>query len=189
MINVERFRAGERAYIEEVVRQHSSLVLLVCQAYAPDYDHAQDLFQDTWKTVLGQLDSFSGRGSFRSWLYQVATNVCLSDLRAGRATTDKLEVYSRDRSAPRGWGGVDPLAETERRELHHAIHQALPLLSDGQRDVVLMRVMEGRAAKEVAALMGISQATVRSHLRHALNRLRTIMEDPDNELSRHRATS
>lgn len=189
MFDIDRFAAGDPKHVEEVVRGYSPLVLVVCQSFARDYDHAQDLYQDTWKTVLARARSYGGDSSFRSWLYKVATNVCLSDRRAGQATADGMALYATQTTAGNGWTHVDPLAETERRELHRAIHRALPVLSEGQREALLLRVMEGRSTAEVAEFMGVTPATVRSHVRHALNRLRHLTEDPDNELSRHRATS
>ena len=189
MFDVDRFTAGDPQHVEEVVRGYSPLVLFVCQSFARDYDHAQDLYQDTWQTVLTRARSYGGDGSFRSWLYKVTTNVCLSDRRADQASADGMAMYVAQTTGLKEGQGVNPLAETERHELRRAIHRALPVLSEGQREAVRLRIMEGRSTAEVANAMGITPATVRSHVRHALSRLRSLTEDPDNELSRHRATS
>ena len=87
------------------------------------------------------------------------------------------------------WSRVDPLHQTHLRELQRAILRALPELTPGEREALTLRVLEGRKPAEVARIMNVTPATVRSHVRHALNHLREMMEDPDHDLSRYRANS
>lgn len=188
MFDAERFLSGDRAYVRDVLEEHSRMVLLVCESYARDWDHAQDLYQETWRTVCREARSFRGSGSFRAWLHRIASNVCRSDHRSTKTRNEVLSRLGRELDTA-AWAPVDPLVATERRELHRALHRALPELSDGEREALMLRVLEGRTASEVAQMMGIAPATVRSHVRHALNRLRKMMEDPGHELSRYRTGS
>lgn len=185
MFDAERFTSGDRDYVRAVIREHEAMVQLICQSYSVDYDNAQDLAQETWRIVWTRAGSFEGRGSFRGWLAKIAINVCLSDVRARKKTAARLRRYGRELRSLAGWTQVDPLAETERRELQRAIYRALPELSDGEFDAVTLRILEGRSPTETADIMGVTPATVRSHIRHAIKRLRTLMEDPDNDLSRY----
>lgn len=187
MFDAERFASGDREYVREVVREYEPLILVICRSYAVDDDHMLDLAQETWTTVLAKLASFEGKGSFRAWLFRVCTNLCLTDARTRKARTERMRRYSEDMRSM-DWKQVDPLAETARRELHHSIYRALPRLSEGEREAVTLRILEGRSAAETARIMGIAPATVRSHIRHAIQRLRTMMEDPDNDLSRYGAS-
>jgi RNA polymerase sigma-70 factor (ECF subfamily) len=184
----QRFSTGEREYVRDVVRAYEPMILLICRSFARDEDQAEDLAQETWKTVCAKIASFRGEGSFRSWLHRVCTNVCLTEVRAGKARAEGRTRYGQEEEAvaPKQ---MDPLAETQRRELQRSIHRALPALSDGERTAVTLRILEGCSAAETAERMGVTPATVRSHIRHAIHRLRTMMEDPDNDLSRHRASS
>lgn len=185
MFDAERFAAGDRQYVRVVVQEHEPMILFICRSFARDDDHTQDLAQETWKTACAKIGSFSGEGSFRSWLHRVCTNVCLSEMRSRKTRDERLRQHAEEFYAMH-WRDIDPLAETERRELQHSIHRALPKLSDGERDAVTLRIFEGRSAAEIAEIMGIAPATVRSHVRHAIQRLRTMVEDPDNDLSRYR---
>lgn len=188
MFDPGRFAAGDREYVRHVIREHEPMVLLICQSFARDYDQAQDLAQETWRTVCAKVESFEGKGTFRAWLHRVATNVCISEVRSRKMREERLEQYANEPPSFRAWSQIDPLAETERRELQRAICRALPRLSDGEREAVTLRIFEARSPAEIAEIMGISPATVRSHIRHALNRLRKMMEDPDDELSQFRAS-
>ena len=80
-------------------------------------------------------------------------------------------------------GSQDALTELERREFHQELHRAMAHLSEREHEAVSLRILEGRTPGEVAGIMGIDKATVRSHIRHAVERLRKIMEDPGYELS------
>ena len=187
MFDPERFARGDRKYVREIVDEYSPMVLMVCQAYTRDLDHAEDLFQETWRTAWTRVDSYRAEGSFRSWLHQVAVNVCRTDSRAQKRREEVREEAAVE--LDQSWTYVDPLHESARRELQRAILRALPELTPGEREAVTLRVLEGRKPAEVARIMGVSPATVRSHVRHALNHLRRIMEDPDHELSRYRSSS
>lgn len=185
MVDVERFVAGDREYVREVIREYEPMIGLICQSFARDEDHAEDLAQETWSLVCAKARSFDGTGTFRGWLYRVTMNVCLSDVRSRKARDEQLGRYAREMSSHRDRERLDPLAETERRELQHAIYRALPQLSENEREALILRIFEGRAPSEIAETMGIATATVRSHVRHAINRLRRMMEDPNNDLSRY----
>lgn len=187
MFDLKRFTSGDERYVREVVREHEPLVLVICRSFAQDDDHIEDLAQETWKTVCAKIDSFRGEGSFRAWLSRVCARVCLTDARVRKTRADRAMRYAEE-SKPLNWHQIDPLAQTERGQLQRAIHRALPELSDGERNAVTYRILEGRPPTECAELMGVTPATVRSHLRHAINRLRRMMEDPEHELSRYRAS-
>lgn len=187
MFDLARFAAGDDIYVREVVREHEPMVLMICRSFAQDDDHTNDLAQETWKTVCAKIDSFRGEGSFRAWLSRICTRVCLTDARARMTRAERAKRYA-DEIAPLEWKQIDPLARTERREFQHAIYRALPGLSNGERTAVTLRILEECTTAETAELMGVAQATVRSHLRHALIRLRTMMEDPNHALSRYRAS-
>ncbi len=185
----ERFKKGDRRYTRRLVREHGPLVLFVCQSFATDYDHAQDLFQETWKRAWSQADTFHGGGSFKAWLHRIATNVCLSDRRSRRSLDRRRRDLDVEDVAPRGpWARLDPLAHTVRRDLQRTLQEAVALLPPREQDAVRLRLLEGLSSKEVAKVMGLREATVRSHLRRALRRLRTILEEQHVEVPRYRTT-
>lgn len=187
MIDLGRFKRGDPEYFEEVLRIHGPTVLSVAQAFGKDPDHAQDLFQETWSNVFEKRRSFRGTGSFDGWLHRIATRVCISDYRDRK---DRLEALDRmkgeEMEGALSPGGADPLNETERRELHGRLHRAMTHLSRREHEAITLRIFEGNSTSEVADRMRISQATVRSIIRHGIERLRNHMEDMGDELSGYR---
>ena len=186
MFDLERFRAGDGAYFEELVREFGPMVMLITRSYARETDGVDDLFQEVWTHAYEKRRSFEGRGAFGAWLHRLATNVCIADHRA-RKSRDSLRERFADQSLPEemGWRPVDALVETERGQLHMKLHRALAELPERQQCALALKVMEGKKSAEVASIMGIDEATVRSNVRHAIKRLTQIMEDPGNGMSRH----
>ena len=187
MIDVRRFRRGDPEYFEEVLRSHGHTVLAVAQTFGKDSDHAEDLFQETWSHVFEKRRSYRGTGSFDGWLHRIATRVCIGDYRDRK---DRLEAIGRMRAEDHrealGVVPMDPLGAAERRDLHGRLHRALAGLSRREHEAITLRIFDGLSTGEVADRMRISQATVRSIVRHGIARLRNIMEDMGDELPGYR---
>ncbi len=115
-------------------------------------------------------DSFEGRSSVRSWLYRIATNVCLDMLRSrGRRAVpvdlDAAEVFP-DGRITRPW--TDPAdVAAERKQIEAALMVALQCLPARQRAVLILRDVLRWSAPEVAELLGTTVASVNSALQRA----------------------
>ncbi len=178
MIDLERFRRGGDQDFEHLVRTYGPLVLTVTRAHGKDIDHAEDLFQEVWKRVLEKRHTYSGSGRFEGWIRRVAVNVCIADFRARKVRAEamvRLAELERHEN-PRGeyW---DPLAGLEREELQVRLHRALSLITERQQEAIHLRLFEERPPEQVAKIMGVERATVRSLIRKGLNRLREISEN------------
>jgi RNA polymerase sigma-70 factor (ECF subfamily) len=188
VFDAERFLSRDAAYTAEVIREHHGFVLMWCRAYSTCDDEAEDLAQEVWRTVVAKARGYRGTGSFKSWLHRIAINTCLSAVRSKKSAREALARYQQEDASGRSAARApDPQRTVERQQLAMSLHRALGALTQGERRAVTLRVLEGRAPQEVAEIMQITPATVRSHVRHGLNHLRRIMEDPDSELSRYRA--
>ncbi|MFG3346688.1 sigma-70 family RNA polymerase sigma factor [Streptomyces sp. NPDC048018] len=148
---------------------------------------AEDAVQDTMVRAWRSLDSFEGRSSLRSWLYRIATNVCLDSLSAGsrrarpmdltdptpvaqarlneRPEVTWLEPVPDGRVLP---SVADP-AETavSRETVRLAFVAALQHLPPKQRAVLILREVLAWKASEVAELLGLTVASVNSALQRA----------------------
>jgi RNA polymerase sigma-70 factor (ECF subfamily) len=136
-----------------------------------------------WFIVYRYRHTFAGRGSFEAWLRCVATNVCLSDRRLRQGERKGLagfRILRTGRGAPVQEGS--PLERLEREEQHVRFHQALGSLSLREAEAITLRKLEGRSADEVASIMGVGKATVRSLIRRGVERLRRNLERKDDAL-------
>ncbi len=184
MIDLERFRRGDRAYLDELVKTLGPLVLSVARSYGTGFDHAEDLYQEIWKHVFEKGGSYRGDGTFEAWLYRLATNVCISDFRARKSRREAHErMGQQGLSDEHSWRALNPLDEAERQELHQKIHRALAQLSEREHEAIFLRFFEGKRPEEIARIMRIKKSTVRSNIRHGFQRLKELMEVPGDELS------
>ena len=189
MIDLERFRCGDRAYLDELVKTRGRLVLSVARSHTKDFDQVEDLFHEIWLHVIKKRRWYSGHGSFDAWLHKLATNVCISDLRARKARQRAYNRMAQDGwSEEAGWGGQDPLAELESERLHRDLHRALAKLPGREHQAILLRIRGDKTPGEIARIMGIKKATVRSLIRHGVNRLKKLMEVQESDLSRYQSS-
>lgn len=148
---------------------------------------AEDAVQDTMVRAWRSLDSFEGRSSLRSWLYRIATNVCLDSLNAGNRRARPMDLseptpvaQARLNERPEiTWlepvpdGRVLPSvadpAETavSRETVRLAFVAALQHLPPKQRAVLILREVLAWKASEVAELLGLTVASVNSALQRA----------------------
>ncbi len=134
---------------------------------------AEDAVQETLLRAWRSLDTFEGRSSLRTWLYRIATNVCLGMLSASQRRAPPVSVEDELRTVePAGHieppDAGDPASVAVAREsIRLAFVAALQSLSPGQRAVLILReVLHWRAA-EVAELLGTTVISVNSALQRA----------------------
>jgi RNA polymerase sigma-70 factor (ECF subfamily) len=182
---VARLRAGdEQAFVALVSRHHAAMVR-VAGSFVSSPAIAEEVVQDTWLGVLRGIDGFAGRSSFRTWLLRILVNRARSTgVREHRsvAVGDAGPVVDRSRfdasgawmSPPQHW-----VEDSDDRLLAEGVadqlQTALGELPARQREVVVLRDVDGLSGREVCDVLEISEANQRvllhrgrSHLRQAL---------------------
>ena len=160
---------------------------------------AEDLVQETYLRAWKSYDSFEGRSSLRTWLYRIATNVCLTALE-GRAKRPLPTGLGQPSSDPEGalvsspevpWlepvpdamagaDATDPAAlAASRASIRLAFVAALQHLPPRQRAVLILRDVRAFRAAEVADAVGISTVAVNSTLQRARAQLALVSPDAD----------
>lgn len=169
---VSRCRAGDLSAFEDIYRAHSGRLYSVAVRMLGSPTDAEDMLQEVFLTAHRKLDGFRGESSLGTWLYRLATNLCLDHLRsrAGRnqQVTDALDaepVLADNRT--RG------LAEraVSRLDLERALRQ----LPDGCRAAFVLHDIEGLEHREVADALGIAEGTSKSQVHKARLRLRGLL--------------
>lgn len=165
---IERARAGDLAAFERLVREYEQLVFRTALRLLGRVEDAQDAAQETFLRLHRNLDRFKPGRELAPWLYTITVNIC-RDIRRRRpaAAPDSFEVED---TAP---GPHDELAEAERRRI---LAQGLESLPEKQRAAVVLRDIEGLPTREVAHILGASEATVRSHVSAARLKLKRFAD-------------
>ena len=167
---VTRTRRGDHQAFDVLMRRYLRPALAVGLEIAPSREDAEDLVQDAFHKALRHLDRFDARRPFGPWLFTILRNLG----RSARSTASRwvLAPLEDGLSAE----DADPLTETERRELQGAIAEAIERLSEMQQTCFRLCDIEGFRGPEVAEMLGLSEATVRTHLYRARYALRAPLE-------------
>jgi RNA polymerase sigma-70 factor (ECF subfamily) len=183
---VARLRAGEEQAFVALAARHHAAMLRLARTYVASQAIAEEVVQDTWLGVLRGLDGFAERSSFRTWLLSILVNRARSTgVREQRsvAVGDAGPAVDRSRfdasgawmSPPQHW-----VEDSDDRMLAQGlagrIQTALHELPERQREVVILRDVDGLSGQEVCAVLDISEANQRVLLHRGRSRLRAALE-------------
>jgi len=169
---VERCRKGDLSAFETIYRTHSGrLYSVACRMLGNPAD-AEDLLQEIFLAAHRKLDSFRGESALGTWLYRLATNLCLDHLRS-RATRSSQMTGALDDQPVLADSGSRKLAErtVAKMDLERAVAQ----LPEGCRTAFVLHDVEGLEHREVAEMLGIAEGTSKSQVHKARLRLRAIL--------------
>lgn len=143
-------------------------------------EEARDACQETFVRVLAKAHRFRDSGRFSTWMYQIALNLC-RDHRRKRRRWGALVLEGLMDPAP-GEPALDPPSpspgadvEVERLERREAVTAALESLPPDQREVLVMKEYEGMKFREIAAILGCPESTVKSRMYYGLRALRSAL--------------
>jgi RNA polymerase sigma factor (sigma-70 family) len=152
----------------DLIEQHRGELRAHCMRILRSREDAEDALQETFLRAWRSMDQFEGRGSLRSWLYMIATNVSLDQMRR----RDRAPIPTGEAGAP------SPEDDVERRESLQRVIAAAVRLTDRQRAVFAHRYLAGLSAQETAEALGVTLATVNSALQRARSGLRKALGVP-----------
>lgn len=171
---LEGFRAGDERAMTELVRQHSPRLLAVAVRITGDRDRAHDLVQDAWIRAYERRMTFGGSGSFVGWMLAILQSVFRRDHRDESRHNAKMDAIQHDTASTH-----DPVSELtdhlDAATVQRRLLDGMAQLTERQRDVVAMRIIEGRSVNETAEALGVADGTVKATLSQALERLRAII--------------
>ncbi len=147
-----------------------------------DRGRAEELYQDIWMKIIERCDDFRGDAKFSTWLYAIARNVCIDHQRKMKFRAHaSLEAPQPGKHQALGAGLANPGPTTEQLAegglLKGRIAAAVEGLPPEQREVFLLRQLQGLAFSEIASVVGVPANTVKSRMRYALERLQEALRD------------
>ena len=144
-------------------------------------EDALDALQDAFLKAWSNLKNFEFKSSFGTWFYRIVVNTCLDRRRSG--TTEKSDVHFEEELTEsymaRGAGALTgaPQEKLALEELQAGVNKAIEKLSEEQRAVFCLRVMEGMPYDEIARVLDIAEGTVMSRLFYARKQLKEELKD------------
>jgi RNA polymerase sigma-70 factor (ECF subfamily) len=179
-----RLRRGDEAAFAGLVSRYQRPMLRLARSLVANDAVAEEAVQDTWMGVVRGIDRFQGRSSLRTWLFRILVNRARSAGARERSAAPLPAQPAVDPSSftPSGqWAEpVVPWPEDADRRLDAAawlpvLAAALDNLPERQRQVVLLRDVEGLTNKETCGVLGITSGNQRILLHRGRSRLRQIV--------------
>lgn len=164
--------AGDADAFKQVYDAHATRLYNLAYRMVGAPAEAEDLLQDIFLHAFGKLSSYKGEAALGTWLYRLATNLCLDRVRSRQGKMERATVALDD---DRGDAGrqVAQRADSvvERLDLERAIQQ----LPASYKAAFLLHDVEGFEHHEVGEMLGIAEGTSKSLVHKARMRLRTLL--------------
>jgi RNA polymerase sigma-70 factor (ECF subfamily) len=180
---VDRLQAGDEAAFAELVQLYQLRLLRLAQSVVSSRTIAEEVVQDTWLAVVKGVERFEGRSSLKTWLFHILLNRARTTAGRERRVVSLPDGENDERFDAAGAWVTPPVPWDERTEdrltaehLAARIRDMVPALPKGQREVVILRDLEGLPAPEVCALLGISDGNQRVLLHRGRAHLRRNLE-------------
>ena len=186
---IEAHRRGETAAFDQLVRRYGDHLLGYLIRMSGSRDQAEDLFQETFKRVHEKAHTYRG-GSFKSWLFTIATRAAIDNLRRRR----RLSVLSLSQNPDcddegQELGAVavaddsnNPSQVAVKTEQKEQVRQAIELLPAKQRATLVLAYFQELSYREVADVLGCSVGTVKTQMSRALQTLARRLPDMAGEV-------
>ena len=192
-------RSGDEAAFVSLVENYYSTMLPLAMIYVATRAVAEDVVQETWVAVLEGLHRFEGRSSLKTWIFRILTNRAKTRAqREGRSipfssiadmnVDDAEPAVDPDRFRPEGaqWAGGwksfpatwEELPEERvlSQETRGCIEKAVAALPPNQREIIILRDMEGWSSEETCQALHISEGNQRVLLHRARAKVRNALE-------------
>ena len=186
---LSHYRAGDVRAFELLLARYEKPIWNFLRRFVRDAEAAEDLLQEVFLRVVRDAQEsaapWKGQAKFSTWLYTIARNLCIDRARRGlvrdAASIDSPSGDDSGRAAtlhdrlPAPGPGAEAIAAD--REAARRIDHAVAELPDDQREVFLMREVMELPFAEIASVVGVSEPTVKSRMRYALEKLRAALAD------------
>ena len=172
---LERARMGDVTAFESLLRQYERpLYGFIYRLMANNPDDAADLLQETFIKVYRALPSIPAEVNFPAWLYRVARNCCLDELRRRRRARWIVWDGAQGAALADQAGDADPEQMVLDREGDSGVTAVLARMSPRNREALILRECEGMSCEEIGAVFGISRKAVKSMLFRARDEFRRV---------------
>ncbi len=162
---VRRSQRGDQEAFGVLYDRHERAVYRYAYHMLGDPDEADDIKQETFVKAYRTLPGFRGDCSLLTWLLKVAGNLCRDRAKSRSRRSEvglapELEATLYDK----GSYGADPANELERKHTTETVHRVLKGLPEPQRELIILRDLEGLSYQQIAETLGCSIASVKLRL-------------------------
>lgn len=147
----------------DLLLEHQQIIYKVCFVYADSKDDRADLYQETVYNLWKNYDTFENRSSFSTWVYRIALNTCITDLRRKK----------RHNQIPLAMLQSDPCEDPQSGELLREMYALIRRLDKSEK-MYIMLWLEEKSYDEIAEIVGTNRNQVATKLHRIKNKLKTV---------------
>ncbi|MEZ4442784.1 MAG: sigma-70 family RNA polymerase sigma factor [Polyangiaceae bacterium] len=171
---IRRAQRGDRAALERLLEDNEARIYRFALKLCRHPEDARGVLQETMIDAVRGIERFREDASLPTWLYTLARNRCLKRRRKSRFAPSEITPLHEE--PPMASEVPTPDEQLESAELRRAVERAIARLDDEQREVLVLRDVEGASGAETAQILGISVAAMKSRLHRARKALREALE-------------
>lgn len=139
-------------------------------------EDTEDISQEVFVKAFQNISRFDGRASLATWLFRIATNLCIDKLRRKDRRPEQVPMMGEgDAEFDLADARYDPVSMAVSREMEKTIEAAILGLSDKLKPVLLLHDLEGLSYEDIARILGVPIGTVKSRLFLARTRLQEAL--------------
>lgn len=182
---VQRAKQGDEDAFAQLVLDNQNRIFTLCRRMTGSPEDGAELAQEAFLNAWRGLERFQGDSSFSTWLYRLASNVCIDFLRKERRRRSiSMTVSLDDQEEARQADIPDETAAPERRleqiELRQSIQAGLDRLSPEHRQALILREINGLSYAEIGRILDLEEGTVKSRIARARMALRKVLWETGN---------
>ncbi len=162
MMTVARDAQSAAEELSTAFREHGRFIARSIIKLTGDGPHIEDILQETFVVAHRKRETFEARSSLRTWLYGIASNLCMHHK---RSLAREFNAMERAASEPQP-DGASPERAVEQSQNRKLVHQAMEAIPFKQREVFMLYEIDGMDGPSIATLLQIPLNTVWSRLRH-----------------------
>jgi RNA polymerase sigma-70 factor (ECF subfamily) len=179
---IARARAGDPAAFRHLVDANAPALFRVCARITRDREMAEDAVQEALFNAFRHLADFDGRSAFSTWLYRIAVNAALMQLRKHRHPDlawperddgdDTMLINAADESPT-------PDRHAVSAEIRRDVEAELSRMTPVERTAFVLRHQEGRSLQEISAVLALNVSAAKQAIFRAVRKLRAALEAPE----------
>ncbi len=178
---IESCKKGDREAFGELISKYERIVYGTVRLKIGKENDALDVSQEVFIKIWRHIAKYRGDCRFSTWVYKIAVNACLDFVRRSKNSVsepmptrvdddgDEVTVEIADENTP------SPESQAENSEKIAAVRKAIERLNPEQREIILLRDIEGYSYDEISEMLHLEIGTVKSRISRARNNLREIL--------------
>ncbi|WP_026476190.1 RNA polymerase sigma factor [Alkaliphilus transvaalensis] len=177
---IEKTKQGDILSFEKLIEPYQKKAFNIAYRMLGNLEDANDITQEALIKIYKSINKFEGKSSFSTWIYSIVSNTCIDFLRK-KKKSQVVYLEQQDDTGEKTYQ-IEVADEMntpeylfERKEMRNIIHDAINQLKVDQKEIIILRDINGFSYQEIADILKCSEGTVKSRISRARNSLRILL--------------